>query len=851
MIAQARGFVPHREITQINTAHLGYQHCYNSAVDQTGMTRMSATVSKRLAYILPTLLLVLVAAVAYSYFLLASSVSRNFGTEDVDGISAPVDIRFDELQRPFVSASTLDDAFFAQGWLHASERLWQMETLRRAGNGRLAQLMGRELLETDRELWRFGVPQLARSLEDKASPELLDTIDSYIGGINASIDYHPKLPPEFLVLRQRPAAWQRGDVFALAALMAFQSGNNFRNETLRLGLLNVLGGKQFGLFLRDHSQVMDYPYIIDGEHQSQQVPVEAAVAGMDVLSSINGFNHTDPSVNPRMPRLGFGSNSWVVAPGKSATGNALLAFDSHDTLGVPNLFYQVHLFYGEGRSLQGWSVAGLPGVISGYNERIAWGFTNIGDSQDLFLENRSPDNPLLFKDGDDWYEAKVETVTIPVRGQADSQLHIVHTRNGPLVSTNPPLALSWTAHHLGALGLEGLLAINTARNWQEFNAALDRLPAPTLNAIYADIEGNIGFRSAGLLPIRGQGNGQFPLRGDLPENRWQGWVDASQMPRLLNPVPGFIAAANARVSPNGGGPLVSADNAAPYRMQRLQNYLSRMDKIDATHMQELQLDWLDNQALMLLPQMTRELDISLLSQSASYAAGLLLEWQVNPVASPDSGAAIIFQHWYLGLARTIFQPAMGSDLFDELKRRNYVLNQAVDSLILDASLRGWWPEDRSTTLSQTLNRSIESLGKLLGPDMESWRLDQLQGVALEHELASELPVLGKLFNCARQPWGGTPATVGRASYGYDQPYRVSHGATVRAVAEMSDPPQVFSVIPGGQSGHPLSEHYCDQFSAWLGGELFEVRPPDSAHQLRLAPTQAATAQRRNNGRSSR
>lgn len=261
-----------------------------------------------------------------------------------------------------------------------------------------------------------------------------------------------------------------------------------------------------------------------------------------------------------------------------------------------------------------------------------------------------------------------------------------------------------------------------------------------------------------------------------------------------------------------------------------------MDKISATELQALQLDWLDNQARLLLPHMIRELDISRLSQSASYAAGLLLEWQVNPVASPDSGASIIFQHWYLTLARTIFQPAMGDELFAELKRRNDMLNQALDNLILDADLRGWWPEDRSTTLTQTLNRSIESLGKRLGPSIESWRLDQLQGVALKHTLVSELPVLGNLFNCARQPWGGTPATVGRASYRYDRPFQVSHGATVRVIAEMSDPPQVLSVIPGGQSGHPLSGHYCDQFSAWLDGDLFAVRPPGNTHQLRLVPT---------------
>ncbi len=776
----------------------------------------------------------LVLITVISSYLTRGSLPRNYGTEKVPAITAAVDISFDSYHRPFVTADNLQDAFFAEGWLHASERLWQMEMLRRAGSGRLAELLGGDLLDTDIQLWRSGVPQLAQRLEQNAGASLLTDIDVYLAGVNASMAYHKPSPPEFLLLSHRPKPWKRADVFALGALMASQSANNLSNELLRLDLLNVLGGKQFSLFLRDHRAIMDYPYILAGT----SARIDQSLSLSTPSGTPEGLrNLLDPAENPLMPRLGFGSNGWVVGPERSASRQALFAFDSHDELGVPNLFYQVHLSYGDGRELNGWSVPGLPGVINGYNERIAWGFTNIGDSQDLFLEKRDPDDRLRYLDGEEWYTADTETVLIPIRDGSEHELTIITTRNGPLISEDPPLALAWTVHQLDQQGLDSMIDFNTARNWQEFNAALDDFPAPLLNATYADIDGNIGFRTAGRLPLRGAGNGLFPLRGDKPENRWQGTVPAEEMPRLLNPPQAYIAAANAGVNAADSGPLVSADNAAPYRIARLQSVLSGTDKLTLDDMQQLQMDWYDSQAAMLLPTMLRDLDITTLSDSASYATGLLLEWQAQPVATRDSAAAIIFQHWYLTLARDVFEPALGEDIYQRLLGKNYVLNQALDSLILDDTIRGWWPDNRERVLSRTLNRSIESLGRILGPDITSWRLDQLQSVALEHQVGKELPVFSEWFACSRKPWGGSPAAVGRANYKYTRPFEVSHGATVRVVAELGSGIKASSIIPGGQSGHPLSEHYCDQLPAWLSGDLLPITQPDreTAQQFRLTP----------------
>ncbi len=762
--------------------------------------------------------------------LLRSSLPPDRGTLTLPGLSAPVDIRYDQWQRPYIEATALADALTAEGWLHASHRLWQMELFRRAGSGRMAEMLGPELVDTDKQLWRFGVPQLARRLAANAGAETNTLIDAYVRGVNAAIDAYRTAPPEFLLLRHEVEPWSRADVFALGALMAFQSSGNAGKEMLRAALRDRLGEDAFALFLEDGSEQPDFPFVLPG--RGREPDAAPAVTPQEKwLSALEQLDRTDPARQPLMPRLAFGSNGWVVSPARSATGKALFAFDSHDALGLPNLFYEVHLFFGSGRQIRGWSVPGLPGVINGYNETIAWGFTNIGDSQDLFLETPVADRPGHFLDGDEAYAARRETVEIPVRDAAPVTLEILHTRTGPLISENPPLALRWTVHQLGDRGLDSLLAFNRARSWDEFNAALDRHAGPVLNATYADRDGNIGFRTLGLLPRRALGAGLVPLPAH-PDHAWRGLVPAADMPRLSNPPAGFIAAANARVNPAGSYPLVSADNAAPYRIARLHMALAEDGLFTVEDMRRLQRDWYDGQAALLLPAM---LGAVADDDRVAMEARRLRRWLDNPFAAADSGAALLFQAWYLELADAVFREPLGEALYKRLRRENYMVNFALDTLVLTDTYADWWPASRSQVLADSLARASADLKSTLG-DPERWRLDRRQRVGLDHELSRAIPQLAPLLAADPQPWGGAPATVGRANYAYIRPFEVVHGATVRTVGEMSEPPTFRSVIPGGQSGHPLSPHYTDQFDAWRAGELLDIesRPRGDA-RIRLVP----------------
>lgn len=760
------------------------------------------------------LAVVLAGAVVGVMVWLYRGIAPTAGNFDAPGLTAPVTIRFDDYQRPYVTAETLEDALYAQGWLHVSHRLWQMELFRRAGKGRLAELLGPALLPTDEELWRNGVPQLAQRLEENASLEMRLAIDAYVAGVNAALEAGVSRPPEFLLLRHRAAPWEPADIYALGALMAYQTSNNANNELLRLALFEAVGADRAQIFLPDEGSQPRFPFVVPRSDGPDPAPLVTALARREAI---------DAASQALFPSFALGSNGWAVSPARAAEGYALFAFDSHDNLSVPNLVYEVHLFFEGTRQLRGWSVAGLPGVINGFNEHIAWGFTTIGDSQDLFVEVRSEEDPLLFRDGDDWYPATVETIAIPVRGRDEPvQLEIIHTRNGPLIHEDPPIALRWAAQDLQGLGIDSLLQFNLARNWGEFNAALDAFPAPALAATYADTNGNIGARVAGLLPDRAHGEGLIPLPGDDPQFRWRGTVPPHELPALYNPPEGFVATANARFNAPGDGPLVSADNAPGYRIRRLQRVLGGRYDFTLEDMRRLQMDWYDGQAALLLPALLRALESDALDPLEAAARHALMDWQEAPIAEPDLAAPIIFQAWYRHLAIEVFQPALEPALFEQLFRSTYPLNHALDRLIFRESRSPWWREGQAPLVTAAFRNAVAEIRAAQGRDIAFWRLDNMHSVRLEHELGQAVPQLGWWFNLPSAPWGGSGATVGRARYRFDRAYDVRGAATVRVAGVMRPVPEMHGIMPGGQSGHPLSLHYGNQTDLWLAGDLLPI-----------------------------
>ncbi len=742
-------------------------------------------------------LLVLLALLAgIGFFLsyqLEAPVPDDPATLSAAGLAGPASIRYDQRRRPFVEAGSFTDAVFVQGWLHARERYWQMELLRRAGKGRLAELLGGGLLATDIEITLAGVPAMTEQMIENASLETLAVVDAYVAGINLAVETLAA-PLEFRLLGAAPTPWTREDVFAIGGIMAFQSGRNMRNELLRLSLLSGLDEELAALFA-DRSS-LDLPAQVNFDRY---------------LAMERALTQDQPYFQPPL----LGSNGWVVAPDRTDSGHALFAFDSHDGWGMPSLFYEVHLFF-PGESVRGFSVPGLPGVINGFNEFMAWGFTNIGDSQDLFLETRDPNNPMRFKGREGWYQAATETVRIPVSGAEAHELEIVHTENGPLVQADPPLSLRWSAREIGTdYGLDALFLLNRATSFADFMAAIDQFPAPSANVTYADVEGNIVFRTLGLLPRRGKGDGLLPQAADDPDSDWLGllpleWTEGVvNLPRSVNPESGHLIKANARVLPEP--PLISADNAPGYRQARLEELLAAEPAVGFGDMTRWQGDWHNKQAEWLLPEL-----LPLAAEHAdSEAYGLLSTWQKSPVNEPELLAPLLFNDWYIAIASEVFEPVLGADRYQALLANSYVMNHALDRLILDDGTSPWWGGEKAVRVARAFEAVLAARAEESVPD--SW--GAAHGLLFRHEMSGAVPGLGRIIDRGPFAWGGGNPTVGRARFRYDRPYAATGGATVRLVVELSEPMRIGAVMPGGQSGHPASPHYDDQIATWMAREL--------------------------------
>ncbi len=714
------------------------------------------------------------------------------------GLEAPVQIRFDERRRPFVEAASFTDAVYAQGWLHARERFWQMELLRRAGKGRLAELLGPGLLATDEELHRAGVPALAGQMAANADAATLAVVDAYLAGINLALAALVE-PVELMLLGADLTPWTRADVFAIGGVMAFQSGRNMRNELLRLNLMADLPPELAALFLAQ------------GDRAPTQLPERIPFDRYLALEAALGSEQ--PFYQPPL----LGSNGWVVAPARSAGGRGLFAFDSHDGWGMPSLFYEVHLFF-EGpagrESVRGFSVPGLPGAINGFNEFMAWGFTNIGDSQDLYLETQDPDDPLRFKGRDGWYTATEESVAIPVAGAEDHELTIVRTENGPLIQTSPPISLRWSAAEIGTdYGLDALFLLNRATSLDAFMTAIDRFPAPSANVTYADVEGNIVFRTLGLLPLRGQGSGLAPLPADDPDSAWQGLLPLEGLPRSVNPESGYLVKANARVLPEP--PLISADNAPGYRQARLEALLDADSGVTFEQMASWQGDWHNLQAEWLLPELLDALRGS--EFEAHRIAATLDRWASRPVNEPELSAPLYFNEWYLALARRLFSERLGEARYQALLGNSYVLNHALDRLIALEPDSPWWAGARRELIRGAFADLVDRMEDGEAPGGRVW--GDVHQLRFKHEMSGAVPGLDQLFDRGPYAWGGGNPTVGRARFRYDRPYTATGGATVRLVLELSEPMRIGAIMPGGQSGHAMSPHYDDQLPAWIDRRL--------------------------------
>jgi penicillin amidase len=738
--------------------------------------------------------------VAVSAFLhLRRSLPQVEGEVALWGIDAPVEILRDPHGIPHIFARSIADACFALGFVHAQDRLWQMETNRRLAAGRVAELAGPAALPIDRLMRTLGLRRVAEANVARYDAETRRLLDAYADGVNAFLGAKPVLPPEFLLAGVEPEPWSALDSVAWTKVMALDLGGNWRGEMLRMHLARSLPLERIRQFLP--------PY-----------PGDAPLAMRDLGGLYEGL------VLPPSP--GWppgGSNAWAVSGSRSASGKPLLANDPHLRLTAPPVWYFAHLS-APGIDVIGATLPGVPGVIIGRNRRIAWGFTNTGaDVQDLYLERLLPDGRYQAPGGP--REFRIVRETIKVKGQADESLEVRLTRHGPVVSrasNGQVLALAWTALQEDDLTGQAIFRVAGARDWRSFLAATRDYHAPMQTIAYADVDGNIGYASIGRVPVRKPANdlrGLLPAPGWDARYDWAGWIPHDQLPRVFNPREGTLVNANHKTLPPGYRHFITSEWQPPFRANRITELLAATPKHTRESFARMQMDVVSPAVRELLPRL---LATQPRSGRARDALQRLAAWDGTMAA--ERAEPLIVIAWWRELSRALYADELGAGFNAAWGMRA----PFVSAALAGRSGAERWCDDVRTErletcadiLAESLERALDDLAQRYGADPDRWRWGDAHFAWSAHRPFSRVRWLAPFFEI-RVPAPGDAYTlnVGQTDFNDPaQPYASRHAASLRAIYDLADPEASVFVHSGGQSGNPLSRHYRDLSRLWARGE---------------------------------
>jgi penicillin amidase len=743
------------------------------------------------------LLLLVIAAGIGGYLWLRTSLPQVDGSVTVAGVSAPVEIARDDRGVPTIKAKSLNDAYFAIGFAHAQDRLFQMELMRRVGAGRLAETIGEAGLSTDKLMRTLGLYRMAEDQAAAASPALKAALDAYAAGVNAFLKQRSgALPLEFQLLRFSPEPWKPADSLVWGRIMALQLSANWREERLNLALKKTLPPDLFRLLL----------------------PEAKSLAGLPT---------------PWFGRLNVASNNWVVGPQKSAGGAPLLANDPHLGLGAPSIWYLVHVVTPD-RQWVGATSPGMPLIVIGASDRVAWGLTTTsGDTEDLFEEKPIAGDSNLYQtpEGSTPFETRKET--IKVKDGADVVIDARSTRHGPVVSDldkdrkkdDPVFALSASFLLPDDRTADGLLGMNMARSAAEFRVALMDFHAPQQNVVFADREGRIGFVAAGRVPVRKKiyASGLLPAPGWSGEYDWTGTLPFDQLPQSLDPAAGWLATANNKIVGNDYPHFIAGRWYDDGRYQRIAALLQAKPVFGVEDMEKMQLDTLSVPLRDLVQSW-----LPLVKDGDPVITGMLQRWD-GQVAF-DRAEPSIATLWVSATANRLLRKKLGESYEDWWFWNDVVLKQLL------ADPKWCAPESCGALLGASLKEATDRLRRHFKTDAANWKWGALHRMHFRNPVFNNVPLLGDWLD-PDLPTDGDMYTLNRAVPAEsDDPLAFPdvHGPTMRIVVDLSDPMKAMATLAGGQSGNPLSEHYADGLLDWRDGRYRSIVQP-SVHTLTLTP----------------
>ncbi|QLG11219.1 penicillin acylase family protein [Deinococcus sp. D7000] len=768
-------------------------------------------------------LIVLAAVLGVVIWARATSTPQTSGAVTLGGLSGPATVTRDQWGVPHIRAASDEDAVFALGYVHWQDRAWQMDFQRRVVAGRLSEVLGEPALAQDKFLRTWGFQGAAESVLPALSERSRSLVRAYTAGVNAAMA-RGKVAPEFRILGYTPEPWQEVDSVSWSKLMAYDLGGNMDDEVLNTRVMQRLG--QQGLNEVTAPYPADGPTILSGD--------ELAKTGLRPDGQENTATLTDSALNALQAHLnaarelglqavpGKGSNDWVIGGSRTASGKPILADDPHLALTSPMLWYLADI---QGPTLKaiGASIPGLPAIVIGRNERVAWGVTNTNpDVQDLYIEP-----------ADASFTQRQET--IKVKGGEDVTLTVRTSRHGPVVSdagasdVGPRVALKWTALQPGDTTMDAFMGLNYANNWEDFKTALTRYVAPSQNFVYADVDGNTGYYSPGRVPIRDGWDGSLPVSGD-GSREWTGYIPFGGLPHTYNPADGLVVTANNKVVPDSYAYNLGNERnwAEPYRAARITELLTaKPDGLTVQDVKAVQLDtvslvWQDMKDALLATQPDGDL--------SRQALELLRGWDGNERI--DAVAPTIFEAWLMGLQKMAQDELGNGTTLNSLSVLKQL--QADGELCRDEAAK---IQNCAATLTASLKTAVDDLSARLGTDPSAWTYGKLHHVASNHRAFGNVKALAWLFNHSAPTNGGTnTVNVARPEGGT---FNQTHGPSYRQIIDLSDPNKSVYIGSLGQGGNPLGAHVSDQQPLWIAGEYLPMSTDEkdwgAAKTLTLTP----------------
>ncbi len=756
----------------------------------------------------------------------ASSAVQNSPPKivQIKGLKDRVTISRDERGIPYIEARNDEDLYFAQGYATAADRLWQMDIFRRTARGELAEVLGagpnNTALEQDKLHRTYGFAQTAEAELAKAAPRSRALLEAYAMGVNAyaaSLDAK-STPPEFQTLQYSFRPWKPADSLVVVKIFFEALSDTWRLDLMRRAMAGLPADKRVALL----PEISPLDVLVVGKDAKPAAKSSRTETKVDSLSreALAALAHNEVITTTALARIGFhtdalaASNNWVVSGKRTVSGKPLLANDPHLRAAAPPIWYMVHLS-APGVRVAGVTTPGLPGVVIGHNDRIAWGFTNVGpDVQDVYLEKFDPSNAKRYQTPSGWQDAVIRHEEIKVRkGFTSSETDIVGhdvivTRHGPIIfeADGRRYALRWTALDPIRNSPDVSYRLNRARNWKEFNQALESFTAPTQNIVYADVDGHIGYHAAGIVPIRKSGDGSAPYDGSTDDGEWVSYIPIAKLPQLYDPPSGIIVTANQRIVGTDYPYFLTHSWAQPYRARRILDLLNEKPKLTVEDFRRILGDVYSIAGVLFSQHTVKILRPSLTPADEKLRATLDAFEKWDGRINAESTVAPVAAQMRLAFRSKILTAALRPELVRNYQWSN--VDTTLDRIIRDQPA-DWLPKEFKSyaeLLRACYDDAVKVLSRNLGADETKWTWGEMAKARFPHPLAAA-PLIGLQFAILPFPQNGTGGLLGAT-------VNVGSSVSMRLIADPGDWDKTQQGITLGESGLPKSPHWSDQLADW-------------------------------------